>query len=453
MTNISKKKWAILILPLTFLIIVGCLQRLMSGIFLNDQAELVVFSQTPQILYDEQMPILTWLMSALFKATNYFILWPDFYKYLCLALVIWAIFDIGYTLSGKFYLAIISAFSLFFLPTFHADMLSEVTHTAALLMATAVSTALLIRFQNSNSAKRLLMGLTVCWLIGLLAKHTMVFVILAQITAYILAYKPNRIILMRVLKTALITALLIAPFYMLLILGKDTVDNGMQEFVSAEGFASGLIDLPESILSEGALFILGVIIIAICSLVNRRRQPLKKTTPIPFNSDVRFLILTSSFILLCFIPFIILGDIAVVRDRWLVPALMLWGPLFSYTFLCFKDKTAQITAIIFSIFVCCIGLYSALEPKIKAKGGSVERDTWPIAQMSRDIRANHRDIDNIIAFDDNLVATLKRQDPYLNIYSIKTKNNFQRDVTNTFIIIRETNSRPVQICQSAQSAM
>lgn len=452
MTTNFTKKWALLIFPLLFLCFFGCLARLISGEFINDQAELVVFSQTTQYLYDEQMPILTWIMSALLKATNYFVLWPDFYKYLCLSVAVWATFDIGYNITRKFHLAIISAFSLFFLPTFHTDMLSEVTHTAALLAATAVSTALLIRSHNDTTLKKILLSLTAWWLIGLLAKHTMIFVIIAQITAYILAYRPGRAKLMSILKTVLLTILCALPFFTLLITGKDSVDSGMQEFLRAEGFTRGLVDLPESVLGEGALFILGAIIITICTIANKNTQRSKKIRHNTFNPDVRFLGLTSSLILLCFVPFIILGDIAVVRDRWLAPALMLWAPLFSYAFLNFRDKTGKITATIFSLLVYFIGLFSAMEPMIKAKKGSVELDTWPIAQMSTDIRAKHPDIDNFIAFEDNLVATLKQQDSRLNIYSIKTKKNFEAEVANNFIIINETNSRPLGLTQTNCSA-
>lgn len=428
------------ILPLFIVIMSGCAARLASGTFLRDQAELVVFSQTPQLLFDEQMPLLAWLMSFLFKATNYFILWPDLYKYLCLSLVLWALFDIGYVLTKKFHLAILGAFSVFFLPTFHTDMLSEVTHTAALLAATAMSTALLLRLRNNGATRKVFIGLGVWWLVGIFAKHTMVFVILAQIIAYALAFKPRRNVVLGLLKTLLVTALCALPFFVLLIIGKESIDSGMQEFLSPDGYKRGLVDLLTSIVGEGALYIIVAIVIIPCLFVRKRRQTLKTQSRITVDSNVGFLALTSFLILLWFVPFIILGDIAVFRDRWISPTLMLWGPLFAYSFLFFRDKIGQITSIIFSVLVCVIGLYAAAEPRLKVKSGSVDLDTWPIALMSEKLRADFPSISNYIAFDDNLVATLKYQDPRLNVYSVKTRNAFQTEAKGKFLLLRVADS-------------
>ena len=433
------REWKSLAVPLVIICIAGCVSRLVFGEFLRDQAELVVFSQTLQPLYDEQIPVLTWIMTGLFKATNYFILWPDIYKYLCLGLAVSALYDIGRNLTGQAYLGVISGLSVFFLPTFHVDMLSEVTHTAALLAATGLSTAWFVRRSSGELKPRLFLALAAFWTLGLLAKHTMVFVIAAQCVAFAWVYRPSRHVVIAFVKTLALTLVGAAPFYGLLIAGKQSVASGLQEFFRTEGFRRGLIDLPESILGEGALFIIGAIIIAICMCLKRRRSNLDAVEK-PLNTQLRFLWLTSALILLCFIPFIIAGDIAVVRDRWLAPALMLWGPLFAHAFLRFSDRAGRRAAIAFSAIISVLGLYAAVEPGIKARSGAVELDTWPVAKMSKDVRANYPNATTFIAYDDNLVATLKRQNPTLKIYSIKTKQVFEATAPSNFMIIRESQS-------------
>jgi len=172
--DVTPPKYTWLWIVFLTLVISGCISRLYFGVFVRDQAELVAFSQQFSLIYDEQIPVLSWLMTGLFRLTDYFILWPDIYKFTCLGLCLFSIFKLTFHVTKDSHLAVVAALSLFFLPTFHDDMLSELTHSAALLAAAALSTNWLVRQTPQHLMKS--QALTVLigfWLFGFLAKHTM----------------------------------------------------------------------------------------------------------------------------------------------------------------------------------------------------------------------------------------------------------------------------------------
>jgi len=83
------------------LVLSGCLSRLYFGVLVRDQAELAALSQHVLPVYDEQIPVLSWIMTGLFRATDYFILWPDVYKFTCLGLCLFSVFRLTVHITKK----------------------------------------------------------------------------------------------------------------------------------------------------------------------------------------------------------------------------------------------------------------------------------------------------------------------------------------------------------------
>ena len=415
------------------LVISGCISRLYFGVFVRDQAELVVLSQQFTLIYDEQIPVLTWLMTGLFRATDYFILWPDIYKFICLGLCLLSVFKLTFHITKDSSLALVAALSLFFLPTFHEDMLGEVTHTAALLAATALSTDWMVRQKPSQVVKtQTLLILMTFWLFGFLAKHTMSFVIIAQVLAYLVAFNLPKSAKFRLIFAAVITFILITPVYILLASQAATLGQGFEEFHRDEGFARGLVDLLSSSLTEALIFILfGLIGCLFFKLHKKVGKNIIQT------AEALFLALTLLFIVLLFVPFIILADIAVVRDRWLAPALMLLGPLFAILISGAKTQRIQQLRTALIGLVCVLGLFRAGEPLIDRLSGTQNIDNAPLALMSQKLREHNPDITTYISSNYNLLATLKYQDPSLHIYSQKNLRLFQPDeyTSRQFILL------------------
>jgi hypothetical protein len=430
------------------LILAGCISRLYFGVLVRDQAELVALSQQYMAIYDEQIPVLSWIMTALFRVTDYFILWPDIYKFICLGLCLVSIFRLTSHITKNAALSLIAALSLFFLPTFHEDMLGEVTHTAALLAATGLSTEWLVRKKPEDFGQnRTLLILISFWLVGFLAKHTMALVIIAQISAYLLVFRPQKSTTSRLIVSAGITFMLILPIYLIIASQLATLGQGLEEFKRDAGFTRGLYDLLTSILSEAAIFILlGLGTLAILlARKTRRPGPVPSQVPAParqviqkFQTEAsRFLLLTMLFIIAAFIPFIIAADMAVVRDRWLAPALMLLGPLMAIAMSEMRRDRAKKVQNLFISFVCVLGLFRAAEPFIDTLSQASNIDNAPIAQLSENLREAHPDIRTYISSNYNLVATLKLQDPSLRIYTQKTISLLRprKDSPETFIRI------------------
>jgi len=71
---------------------------------------------------------------------------------------------------------------------------------------------------------------------------------------------------------------------------------------------------------------------------------------------------------------------------------------------------------------CALGLFRAGEPYLDRLSGEINIDNAPLAVMSQNLRRNHPDIKTYISPNYNLLATLKYQNPNLQIYTQKTMN-------------------------------
>ena len=427
--NASSHTW--LWVVLLTLVISGCLSRLYFGVIVRDQAELVTLSQSWSLLYDEQVPVLSWIMTGLFRLTDYFILWPDIYRYICLAVCLFSISRLTFHITRDKNLAVVAALSLFFLPTMHEEMLGELTHTAALLTATALSTDWMVRRAPAQLLKnKSLLILIAIWSLGFLAKHTMSFIIIAQVTAYVIAFRPHKAGTLRLALAALFPFILISPFYLIMLGQVDTFSQGLDEFYRDEGFTRGLVDLLSSVVTEAALFI----VLGLVGFIIFWRRRKQAVNPIQ-TPEGRFLVLTLLFSILLFVPFIIVADIAVVRDRWLTPSLLLLGPIFAILISNLTPTRHKYMRTLFVVLVCFLGIFRASEPFIDKLTGERDISNAPIPLMSKTLRENHPNVGTYISYSHNLVATLKIQDPKLQVYTPKTARHFKPDAASSGDVI------------------
>lgn len=321
---------------------IGIAGRAANPAFVNDQLEMLVFSAEWRWIYDEQMPVYAWIAKALLDTTGQSVIALDLLKYAFVGGMIMALAaSANRVKAGTGTLAIGLAFLL---PTVNDDLLSEVTHTAALMAATATSVWLIVR-ALSGERQRLWLWLALAWALGLAFKHTMFLVAIAQIGAVAMTPAPGRGTMIRHMAAAgALMLLACSPLLLLLASHADTVQTGLGEFYRLErSTGAALRDLISSPLAEGGLL---AAVVAIAWMRSDR----------PSTAPERVLIAATAIFLVLMAAGVLVSGADVVRDRWLAPGLLMLAP--AGAMMITPRKQWQRTAF---ASVCCLAAWRAIE--------------------------------------------------------------------------------------------
>lgn len=304
-------KTAALAVTLT-IIAIGLAGRALNPVFVNDQLELLAFSARWQWAYDEQMPVYAWISTALLRLTGDSVLALDALKYLWVGGMLMALAGISERLRpGSGVIAIAFAFTL---PTVNDDLLGEVSHTAAMMCAGAVSAWLIVRALDGET-RRLWLWLGLVWAGGLAAKHSMFPLVAAEFAAVALLAGPERARMLRhMVPAAGIMVALCAPLYVILAMAPETVEDQLAEFFTDRGLGGALMDCLTSPLAEA-----GVLIVGIASVAAWKRPALGRARWV--------LIAVAAGFVAAIIGPVLMSGATVLRDRWLAAGLVLLAPV------------------------------------------------------------------------------------------------------------------------------
>ena len=412
--------------------------RYIIGILIHDQAELVVFSQTLSWTYDEQMPVLAWLMTLLLKITNYFILVPDIVKYAGVVAAVIAMFKMTQAMTGSARAGFIAAMAMFLIPTMNEDMLREYTHTASLIAFSVGSFAFFIGRDGVRAPSSLVL-LALVWTAGLLSKYTMVLIMVGQIGAFIYLMRPSRRAIARLSLTALAAILMACPVYLLMVFHQVPVQAGVSEFIAVEEGSrrlAGMTDLVSSALMEG-LFMFLALWFAGSKLGTARGSTWSNRQPATASlvRSERFFILSIAIVLALFGAIILLANVDVVRDRWLSPALMMFAPvLASWLYRAHGKRTNLIAAIFLASWVLAFGIVRATEPFMDGATGEYSVENHPYTAIAEETLVEAAGHDAILSNSAHFAATLKAREPRLRVFAPKTQGNIPADAASILIV-------------------
>jgi len=422
--------------------------RYVIGILIHDQAELVVYSQTLSWTYDEQMPVLAWLMTLLLNITNYFILVPDIVKYAGVVAAVLVMYRMAQTMTGSARAGFIAATAMFLIPTMNEDMLREYTHTASLIAFSVGSFAFFIDRDGVKMPTALVL-LALVWSGGMLSKYTMLLIMAGQIGAYLYLIRPPREMIMRLLLTALGALVIASPIYLLMLFNQAPVQTGLSEFIATEEGSkrlAGMIDLVSSTLMEG-LFMFLALWIAGARLKKAHDLPERSTEGL--ISSERFLLVSIAIVLALFAVIILVANVDVVRDRWLSPALMMLAPVLASWFNRAHGKRTNLgVAIFLGIWVLVFGLVRATEPFMDGATGEYSVENHPYTAIADETLVQAAGHDAILSNSAHFAATLKAREPRLRVYAPKTQNNIPADATSILIVSTFTRADEAIVLES-----
>lgn len=313
---------------------IGLIGRAIHPEFINDQLELLEFSRSWQWVYDEQMPVYAWVAKILLDATGQSVIALDALKYVFVCGMLLALAQIAERFRpGAGPLAVALAFLI---PTVNNDLLSEVSHTAAQMCAAAVSAWLIVRALDGERG-RLWLWLGLVWAAGLMAKHSMISIVLAEVVAVSIVAGRNRPGLLRHMAVAgTIMLASCAPLYALLAMAPATVGAQIAEFYPDASIWTALMDCVTSPLSEGGL------LLAIGAGLWLRRPALS-------SGQQAMMIVCAVFIGLIAVGLVMTGG-SVLRDRWLAAGIVLLAPVGAS--LVNRPERFQWAAVAFVVAAC-----------------------------------------------------------------------------------------------------
>jgi hypothetical protein len=397
-------------------VVPNLLSRAALGVVVHDQAQLVVYAQTWSWIYDEQMPVYQWIATAALRATGFGILTLDLLKFAGVAATCIAVFLLTKKMTRSSRAAFIGMAAIFLLPTMNEDMLREYTHSSALLAFGTLSFLFMTPFADSGPMP---VRRGALWGAGILAKHTMTLLALAQVAAHRLAFGrwPDGLA-----RSILVASALAVPVYIIMALNADTVAVGAAEFVGDRPWQRfrGLIDLFTSVVAEAGLLIaLGGLALLIW------RRPAAPPTPCEREAR-RFFLAVIGVTLGLFLVIVMVANLAVVRDRWLAPALILLAPIFAAALhRRVSDRTERIIAVALAVGLSVLGIARALEPVANRSSGKIDRENLPLREVASLVaqRAATERVDIVLADDQEIAATTKVVAPELGVYSGWTQRN------------------------------
>lgn len=422
----------------------GMFWRWAIGAVIHDQAEIVIYAQNWAASYDEQVPVYAWVVGLMMRATNYFVLTPDFLKYAGLAGTVAGLYLAGKAMTGSGRAGLIAALIGFALPTLHSDLLREYTHSSALLAFAALSAPALIGPSRVTLA-RVPLGLSLVWVGGILSKHTMVLIMLAQLFELLRRPRPPRGGRMRACLAVLVAVVAVAPIYIDMALNLPTIAAGAAPFVADGGRWRGLLDLGGSILSEGAPLLL-VLLLAWLNLRRvqaRRRQAVRgRLTP-----DEATLLRVAAISIGLLVPLIVIGDVAVVRDRWLAPAFLFVAPVVASLFHRAEAHRVQWTLVrVLPVILLALAFFKGGEAFFNRWDGDVGEANYPHGAIRRAVLARGEHFDAVVSGSAPILATLKVHEPDLRVYSGATLRHLPRAARHILLIETDLKSRwPVQL--------
>ncbi|WP_300532622.1 glycosyltransferase family 39 protein [Maricaulis sp.] len=302
------------------------ISRFVNPVFLNDQGEMLVLSQSFQLVYDEQPPLYAWIAKGLLELTGRHVAALEAFKLIFAITGLYLCGVLAYRVSHSPAAALLSVAFAMSLPTMGEDALSEATHTVAMIAVSLASTLLIFRqMQQPRRFFWLVLGLV--WALGLAFKHTMIMLAVAQIAALWVARVPARVELSKQAAiAALIMLALNAAFFIQLLSTSAAIDNGLNEFGMGEStfaFLRGLSDFLSSILAEAALLVLTGIYMAV-----RYKASIARWYG-EMGQEERVLLWSGLIFLAIWAVSIIITNTSVVRDRWLAPGLVWLCPVWA----------------------------------------------------------------------------------------------------------------------------
>jgi len=450
-----------LLLVCGLIVITGLFGRALNPIFVNDQAEMLVLSQSFEWVYDEQPPLYAWIARLFLLGTNNSVFVLDVIKYGFLSVAVFAIYFTGRAITERFGVGLLSIALAFSLPTMGEDALAEATHSVALIACSAFS-ALVLLNNLQRPSRWLWLLLAVVWTLGLAFKHTMVVIALSQMMAvWFCGTQFRGALLKHMIGAGLIMALINAPFFYVLANTQAALNNGLHEFhmdAMAWGALRGLLDLISSVLTEAAV----LTVIALVLWVTRSKSKIGRDGPLDIKS--RFLLISVVVFIGLFAVMVIATGTSVVRDRWLAPALIWLAPLIAVQLtrrLGSRRLRALVTVSL--AFVVINAGFRAVESNWLATRGEINANTINYPAMVQNVLEIETAPDFIIAEDASLAANfyLMAQTPtaYPNSYvppleftprQIMMVWYGDREVPPemTAILNRLRNGMDVDVCQS-----
>lgn len=304
---------AVCLAAITF---IGLVSRMINPAFTGDQLELLQFSSEWRWIYDEQMPLYTWIGTGLLRITGDSVFALDALKFATLAILA---AGISQAAERMMHGAGLPAIALAFLiPTIGIDAQATLTHSGPLLAATAWSIAVLASAPG-RPGRGFWWQLGAVWACGLLFKHSMALVIAAQILAVMTISCPARPARLKHMAAAgAMAAMVAAPFYGLLALNAGTASAGLAEFYPETGLAAvraGILDALTSPLGEAGI----VVLIGLMAFL---------VWPAPRLTDRRDRLLGRAglFFMVLVTAVSLLSGASVIRDRWLAPGVLMLVP-------------------------------------------------------------------------------------------------------------------------------
>lgn len=429
-------RWAVRLLwgALALIILANLVSRLALGVIVNDQAEMMVYSQDWRLVYDEQMPVYQWLINAALRGTGYFILTQDIVKYIFLLLTAVSLLVLGRRMTGGTIGGVLTVLLAFLVPTMNEDAMREYSHSIALLAAVAGSALFFVQPQWTRF-DRWSPLLAAVWAGGLYAKHTMGIFILAEIAAFYLVFRPDAKEIRALAITFAVALLAVLPIYVMMVLDFATVEEGTAEFLGTNPLARlrGLGDLVSSLLAEGALLIVAGL--AAWAFARKKHRPL-------IDPDAKFLLLVNAGMIALLFVGVLVTNASVVRDRWLSPGLILLAaPIAQWLVWGLSKKVRTILVAVLCAALVLIGFDRAWEPWSNFSAGKVDDENLPLREIAAIVSDKAAPGAVVIGPNQGVMGTVKLVRPDLKVYSPWTEENLPSGAATAWYVTTEKSTR------------
>ncbi|ADM10469.1 hypothetical protein PB2503_12134 [Parvularcula bermudensis HTCC2503] len=402
--------------------VIGMLANLLSralvGAYIEDQAKVVVYAETWQWTYDDEMPVFQWLATALLSVTGWSVLSLDLLKYGSLAGLLSGLYVLGRRLGGTDMVGGLAVLLAFLLPTLHDELLREYPHTTALLAFVVWSTIalhILVTLPDGSARRGRQVGLLcLLWAGGVMMKHGMALVIAAQIAAVFLICRPTRRMMIILGGGALGALFICLPIYLGFLVSPETLIEETAVFRDPGRLASwerGAVDLVSSFLAEGA--VLGTVL-----GVAWWRGPAASAD---LKRPLEWALIANAVLAAILAAAILILNVAVIRDRWLASTLIFFAPVAAIAI----DRWLSPTGLRISMVSLLIGFAILLvgrasEPWQNGLTGKVEEENIPHRRLAKEMVAVTGTSAVVASSDPSFLATLKATDPSTTIIGPRT---------------------------------
>ncbi len=278
-----------------------------------DDAEQFLLYQNISLIYDNaQPPLYNWLQYIFFKLFGLNIFAASLLKHL----ILYSIFIISYLLARELNLSrlnsLIATSALLLLPQVVWGLELKLTHSALLLLISALTFLLLLKFLKSpNNLKAFALGTIIA--LGFLSKYSYLLLVLSLFIATLLDKNYRKILLSKYILIISLSALAVSLVHIIpLLLNFSHISNEISAKINKNlGQIHGFISLFKATFA----FLLPLLLIYVVVLLKL------KPKYISISREIKLLIKSVAVIYTITITLISIGVFDDFKERWLLPYL------------------------------------------------------------------------------------------------------------------------------------